>query len=102
MALHVLYVALGFHASHLQALWNSDRYGTMRSGQPSAMGFGEEHPPDDEALLGAPLLGLERPGDSAGEEDHGMASGVAWEADGEAEAPAGMHAYVPSRMTKAL
>ena len=94
MALHVLYVALGFHASHLQALWNSSDDGTMRSGQPSMMDFGEEHASVDEALLAAPLLGVERLGDSAGEEDLGMGSAVAWDARGGANPPAGTQAYV--------
>ena len=94
VALHVLYVALGFHASHLQGLWKSEGYDTLRSRQPGMAGDGMEHVSVDEALLAEPLLGLDRLCESAGEEDLGTGSDVAWEADGEADAPAGVIAHV--------
>ena len=91
MALHVLYVALGFHASHLQALWTSDDYRTMRSGHPGAMDLGEENLSGVEAPLAVPLMGMDRASESAGEELLGSESGVAWEADGEASPTTGAH-----------
>ena len=93
MALHVLYVALGFHASHLQALWTSDGYSTVRSGQLGTLDLGGEHTSEVEALLAAPLVGLDTASASAGEEDLGVDSGVALETDGEANFSMGMHAH---------
>ena len=87
VALHVVYVALGFHASHLQALWTSNGVSEMQSGQPGAVG--EDQTSELEALLAAPLVGLGRASESAGEEDLRMGSGAAWEADDEWVPPVG-------------
>ena len=88
MALHVLYVALGFHASHLQAHWNG--HSTMRSGQLAATELGEDHTSELEALLAVPLEGLDRASESAGEEDLRMGSGAAWETNDEGSPTTGM------------
>ena len=87
MALHVVYAALGFHASHLRSLWTSNGYSKMQSGQPGAVG--EDHMSELEALLAPPLVGLDRASESAGEEDPRMDSGAAWEADDEDNPPTG-------------
>lgn len=98
MALHVVYVALGFHASYLQALWTSDGQSAMQSGQPGAVG--EDHTTELEALLAAPLVGLDRASESAGEEDLRMVSGTAWEADEEGNSSAGMACPFPQKEGK--
>ena len=96
MALHAVYVALGFHASHLQSLWTSNGHSEMQSGQSGAVG--EDHMSELEALLAAPLVGLDRASESIGEEDLQMASGAAWEADDEGHPPTGTACPVHKRI----
>lgn len=62
----------------------------MHRGQLAAVELGEDHTSELEALLAAPLEGLDRASESAGEEDFRMGSGAAWETNNEGNLPAGM------------
>ena len=84
VALHVLYVALGFHASHLQALWTSNGHSTMRSGQPGATETGRgSHVRAGGAACCAAGSGWTEPVSPQARRTPGWVLVLAWEADDE-------------------
>ena len=103
VALHVLYVALGFHAALARQGpgRRNPSQGTTSRRACSSADLGDEHVAVDEALLTDPLLECDGPRDFGGEVDNGFAAGVesaaifAWEAQAQAdsgdESQAGAH-----------
>ncbi len=106
VALHVLYVALGFHAALARqgpGRRNPSQETPSRRARSSA-DLGGEHVAVNEALLTDPLLGFDGPRGFEGEADDGFAAGVesaatfAWEAQAQADSGDESQAGAPRQL----